>query len=50
MRERIDWIDVAKAIGISFVIMGHLHNPERVSAFIYAFHMPLFFFFIRNDI
>ncbi|EEV21074.1 acyltransferase family protein [Treponema vincentii] len=44
MRERIDWIDVAKAIGISFVIMGHLHNPERVSAFIYAFHMPLFFF------
>jgi len=44
MGERIKWIDIAKAIGISFVVMGHLQNPENINTFIYSFHMPLFFF------
>lgn len=53
MSERISWIDIAKAIGIGFVVMGHLSNPEDINTFIYAFHMPLFFFLsgmtFRND-
>lgn len=35
-------VDVAKGIGILLVILGHLKNP--LMDFIYAFHMPLFFF------
>ena len=45
MAKRIDYIDIAKGIGILLVVLGH--NPF-VSGFslrlIYAFHMPLFFF------
>lgn len=44
--KRIEWIDIAKGIGMLLVIMGHsvgfgsfLHN------LIFAFHMPLFFCF-----
>lgn len=46
--ERIAWIDIAKGLGIIFVVFGHLnfvtdmnYNIIRV---IYMFHMPLFFF------
>lgn len=42
--QRIEWIDIAKGIGILLVILGHsvkfggiLHN------LIFSFHMPLFF-------
>jgi fucose 4-O-acetylase-like acetyltransferase len=44
MTERVNWIDIAKSIGIILVVMGHLDNPEKATTFIYAFHMPLFFF------
>lgn len=44
-------VDVAKGIGILLVILGHLKNP--LMDFIYAFHMPLFFFvsgmFVKKD-
>lgn len=43
LRERYDWIDVAKGYGILFVIWAHLIN-EGLNAWIYSFHMPLFFF------
>lgn len=42
-QDRIEWIDVAKGIGIILVIMGHTFQLDLVSP-IYAFHMPLFFF------
>ena len=42
-KERIDWIDSAKGIGLLFVIFGHLHIPY-LATWIYFFHMPLFFF------
>lgn len=47
MKERIGYIDAAKAVGIWLVVMGHCSNtivqyPYLVS-FIYLFHMPLFF-------
>ncbi|MCX6082468.1 MAG: acyltransferase family protein [Chloroflexi bacterium] len=47
MSKRIEYIDVAKGIGILLVVMGH-NDFGLVSPFfyklIYAFHMPLFFF------
>lgn len=42
--KRILWIDYAKAICIYLVLLGHAHVPPSVADFIYAFHMPLFFF------
>jgi fucose 4-O-acetylase-like acetyltransferase len=43
MNERIEWIDIAKGIGILLVIAGHTISLTY-SYPIYAFHMPLFFF------
>lgn len=48
MSERIEYIDVAKGIGILLVYVGHCSTgtPDisSVIEWIYAFHMPLFFF------
>lgn len=43
--QRKVWIDYAKAIGITTVVMGHsvYTNPHIVDV-IFLFHMPLFFF------
>lgn len=43
MENRIEWIDIAKGIGILFVIAGHTFCLGY-SYPLYAFHMPLFFF------
>lgn len=43
MDQRIKWIDSARGLGLLLVIVGHLKVPY-VSAWIYTFHMPLFFF------
>jgi fucose 4-O-acetylase-like acetyltransferase len=40
--RRIKWIDIAKGIGITAVVLGHSGNPF-LSQYIYWFHMPLFF-------
>lgn len=46
-RPRIDYIDIAKGIGILLVVMGHndfsLLSPYLFKL-IYSFHMPMFFF------
>lgn len=43
--KRIGTIDVAKGLGIIFVIIGHLNYyfPDGVNTIISSFHMPLFF-------
>lgn len=41
-KKRVFWIDNMKAIGIMLVIIGH--NNSKLINYIYAFHMPLFFF------
>ncbi len=41
--KRIDWIDTARGIGLLLVFLGHMRVPY-LSAWIYTFHMPLFFF------
>lgn len=42
-RERLDWIDAAKGLGILLVVVGHVWTRGPVRDAIYAFHMPLFF-------
>lgn len=46
MREskRIGWIDMAKGYGMICVIIGHLQELPGLIAYVYTFHMPLFFF------
>ena len=41
--RRILWIDIAKAIAILLMVIGHTSIPHGLSNFIWAFHMPLFF-------
>lgn len=56
-RQRVDWVDYAKGIGIFLVVVGHVLRGldgdamlegrtwfPVVDNWIYAFHMPLFFF------
>ncbi len=44
-QTRIQWIDVAKLIGIYLVILGHINMTyNELIVFIFSFHMPLFFF------
>lgn len=40
---RLDWVDVAKGLGIILVVMGHVWTRGAMRDAIYAFHMPLFF-------
>lgn len=53
MTNRINFLDVAKGIGILLVIIGHSFRDNMreefiilnfIYSFIYSFHMPLFFF------
>lgn len=42
--KRFAYIDIAKAIAIFFVLMGHAVDSDTVTkTVLYAFHMPLFF-------
>lgn len=42
-KNRILWIDTIKAIGMFFIVLGHFF-PPYISAWIYTFNVPLFFF------
>lgn len=41
---RKSWIDIARGIGILLVLYGHVLGSDQTRFFIYAFHLPLFFF------
>ena len=51
MKDRIEYIDIAKGIGILLVVIGHvvwgdnypMDGSTTICRFIYSFHMPLFF-------
>jgi len=47
MSKRIEYLDIARGIGILLVVLGH-NDFEAISVFvhqvIYSFHIPLFFF------
>lgn len=42
VKKRIEWVDMAKAVAILFMIIGHELSGEARN-FIFSFHMPLFF-------
>ncbi|MBH1998988.1 MAG: acyltransferase family protein [Sphingomonadaceae bacterium] len=42
-RDRLDWVDVARGIGILAVVVGHVWTRGPLRDAVYSFHMPLFF-------
>ncbi len=42
--ERIHWIDIAKGIGIIFIIYAHELGSHDLRYLFYSFHIPLFLF------
>ena len=42
-KQRVEWIDLAKGIGIICVVFGHTVIPYIPAYIIYPFHVPLFF-------
>lgn len=44
MKQRYEWLDIAKGIGMLLVLLGHSPVPLVISNQISTFHMPLFFF------
>ena len=42
-QNRFDYIDLAKAVGMLTIMWGHIATGKSVT-FVYAFHIPLFFF------
>src|SRR4051812_23082158 len=44
IKNRIDWIDICRGIGILCVIYAHGLSEDRLRFIFYAFHIPLFFF------
>ena len=45
LKKRLEWIDLAKGIGIILMVIGHMPSiPSAVHNWIFSFHMPLFFF------
>ncbi len=42
-RERLDWLDALKGIGIAAVVAGHIWAGSVFRDEVYRFHMPLFF-------
>ena len=42
--KRLDYLDMAKGIGIFFVVLGHMEDiATGTRVWISSFHMPLFF-------
>lgn len=41
--DRLDWVDVARGIGIVAVVIGHVWTRGPLRDALYSFHMPLFF-------
>lgn len=41
--RRIEWLDIARAISIILVVLGHSSTSKYLVTYIYSFHLPLFF-------
>ena len=42
--KRIEYVDIAKGIGMLLVVWAHILVEGPINWFIYVFHMPLFFY------
>ena len=43
LEQRLPWVDTLKGLGILLVVFGHETGAGLAQAFVYLFHMPLFF-------
>lgn len=43
MHQRLKWVDIAKGMGIIFVVIGHSESSTVIPHYLFWFHMPLFF-------
>lgn len=43
-KERVEYIDLFRGIGIVLMIMGHIGFGNKFDHYIHAFHMPMFYF------
>ncbi|MCC8174300.1 MAG: acyltransferase family protein [Odoribacter sp.] len=43
-KNRIEYIDLARGVGIFLMIACHIGVPVTIQKIVYGFHMPLFFF------
>lgn len=43
-KDRLDYVDLFRGLGIILMIMGHVQFGEVFDKIIHAFHMPMFFF------
>lgn len=43
-KKRIEYIDIAKGLGMMTIIWGHIMYAGISNAIVYAFHIPLYFF------
>ena len=44
VKNRVEWIDIAKLLGMFAIYFGHLCEEGRARDFVFCFHVPLFFF------
>lgn len=44
MKQRVRWADILKMLGMLLIYLGHLPVSENTYLFIFAQHVPLFFF------
>jgi fucose 4-O-acetylase-like acetyltransferase len=53
LSNRINYMDIIKALAIIVVVIGHSGSPHPIYNIIYLYHMPLFFFisgyFYKNE-
>lgn len=42
-KKRCSWLDIAKGVGIIFIVIGHVLRDGIIRTYIYSFHVPLFF-------
>ncbi len=42
-KDRIESVDILRAVGILIMIMGHVGFSGKFDRYIHSFHMPVFF-------
>lgn len=43
-KDRIEWVDVYRGLGILLVVIGHLQMPDLIIKYIFLFHMYAFYY------
>ena len=43
-KKYVQYVDVAKVVGMFFIVYGHILRGGELTKWIYSFHVSLFFF------